>query len=71
VRSPPSAAFSVDAPTRSPAYTADIDPQGAYQLLALAAATVRWAGHATGRSETEILTELGRNYGASPDPPGR
>jgi hypothetical protein len=33
-----------------------------YQLLALAATTIRWASLKTGRSETEILDELAENY---------
>jgi hypothetical protein len=33
-----------------------------YIALTLAAATIRWASHETGRSETEILDEIAANY---------
>jgi hypothetical protein len=35
-----------------------------YHLVALAAATIRWASHETGRSEAEIVAELAENYAA-------
>jgi endo-1,4-beta-D-glucanase Y len=35
-----------------------------YHLVALAAATIRWASHETGRSEAEIVAELAENYGS-------
>jgi hypothetical protein len=37
-------------------------PMSQYAAVALIAATIRWASHETGRSETEILNELAANY---------
>jgi hypothetical protein len=37
-------------------------PAQIYQVVAIAAATIRWASHETGRSEYEILDELEKNY---------
>ena len=46
------------------AFVRDATPLQVYQLVAIAAATIRWAAHETGRSEREILDELAENYPA-------
>lgn len=46
------------------AFVKDATPPEIYQVVALAAATIRWASHETGRSEEEIVDELAKNYGS-------
>ena len=43
-------------------FTAEANQAQVYQLVAIAAAVVRLASLETGRSETEIMDELAKNY---------
>ena len=43
-------------------FAQDADPMTVYQLVALNAATIRWASTELGRSESEILDELAANF---------
>jgi hypothetical protein len=36
-----------------------------YLMIAFASATIRWAAHETGRSETDILNELASGFGVT------
>jgi len=43
-------------------FVSGADAMTVYQLVALSAATIRWASHETGRTEHEILDELEQNF---------
>jgi hypothetical protein len=43
-------------------FVKDATPMQVYQLVAIAAGTIRFASFETGRSELEILDELAKNY---------
>jgi hypothetical protein len=44
------------------AFTNGASAAQVYQVVAIAAATIRWASHDTGRPDSQIVDELAKNF---------